>query len=56
MAKKSKDLSKRKKATDKQKKTFGKPVDVTGVSGGSFSSGADQPSKAIDKSTPLLYH
>jgi len=34
MAKKTKELKKAKKVTDKGKKTFGKPVDVTGVAGG----------------------
>jgi hypothetical protein len=45
MAKKTKEPTKPKKITDKGKKTFGKPVDVTGVSGG----------KAVDTATPVLY-
>jgi hypothetical protein len=37
MAKKTKELKKAKKVTNKGKKTFGKPVDVTGVAGGRMS-------------------
>jgi hypothetical protein len=40
MAKKTKELKKAKKGTDKGKKTFGKPVDVTGVAGGMKARGA----------------
>ena len=38
MAKKTKELKKAKKVTDK-KKAFGKPVDVTGVAGGACGCG-----------------
>jgi len=34
MAQKAKELKKTKKVTDKEKKVIGKPVDVSGVAGG----------------------
>jgi hypothetical protein len=39
MAKKTKELKKATKVTHKGKKTFGKPVDVTGVAGGACGCG-----------------
>jgi len=39
MAKKTKELKKAKKITDRGKKTFGKPVDVTGLAGGRMGTG-----------------
>jgi hypothetical protein len=42
MAKKTKQLTKAKKVTEKRKKPFGKPADITGVAGGCGCTGMAQ--------------